>query len=294
MLKKTNFKNKYIVWFSLLIITLVFFILTSFYDLKLSSHIESNLNKTWFTAIFDAYGRVCLFLPIYLFFFIFLLSFFNNLKFSKKQKIIWIAIFNCIYLIIEVTFLYFTKHFILQKNEFHISKFIFSIFFTFSLVGFIIFINIYLRNLFNNENNDINIYFKKALKASIFIILLFISIQLLKIIFGRNRPEDVIVQKENFQWLFQINFSKVRGSSFPSGHTAAAGAMLSFIYFLEGKKIWKKIIIIFIWVFIILTAISRILMSKHFLTDVSFSILIVILYYSVSQKIVKKIYEGKK
>ncbi|WP_339034482.1 phosphatase PAP2 family protein [Spiroplasma endosymbiont of Cantharis rufa] len=287
------FKNKYLI-LTLFLVILIFFILSSIFDLRISKLINESLNKTWFTSIFDTYGRLCIFFPIYLFLFIFLLKFLSNLKINKNAKIVYVVLLNLIYSVFLTIFLYFKKQFSLKNNSFDISRFSFSIFLLIILVIFIIFINIYLRHLFDSENNYINIYFQQALSGALFISLLFINVGIFKILFGRNRPYDVLIEGENFQWLLQINFSKVRGSSFPSGHTAAAGAMLSLIYFLDNKRVSKRIFITYIFSLILLTGISRVLMSKHFLTDVLFSILLVSIYYFLSKVIVKKIYERKK
>ncbi|WP_339029656.1 phosphatase PAP2 family protein [Spiroplasma endosymbiont of Cantharis nigra] len=286
-------KNKYLI-LTLFLVILTFFILSSIFDLRISKLINESLNKTWFTSVFDTYGRVCLFFPIYLFLFIFLLKFLSYLKTNRNVKIVYVILFNLIYFASLTIFLYFKKQFSFKNNSFDISKFSFSIFLLVLLVIFIIFINIYLRDLFDGKNNYINIYFQQALSAALFISLLFINVGIFKILFGRNRPYDVLIEEENFQWLLQINFSKVRGSSFPSGHTAAAGAMLSLIYFLDNKRVSKIIFTISIVSLILLTGISRVLMSKHFLTDVLFSILLVSIYYFLSKIIVKKIYERKK
>lgn len=90
-------------------------------------------------------------------------------------------------------------------------------------------------------------------QAAVFAAIAFLAsagaVQLLKQLFGRARPEDMIVVSDF--------------GSFPSGHTANA-ATIAVVLWLVFPRLWTAILGI---VWIILMAISRTLLSVHWATD---------------------------
>lgn len=90
-------------------------------------------------------------------------------------------------------------------------------------------------------------------RAAVFAAVAFLAsagaVQLLKQIFGRARPEDMIVLSDY--------------GSFPSGHTANA-ATIAVVLWLVFPRVWTAILGL-VWV--VLMAISRTLLSVHWATD---------------------------
>ncbi|MER7446813.1 phosphatase PAP2 family protein [Microbacterium sp. NPDC097977] len=90
-------------------------------------------------------------------------------------------------------------------------------------------------------------------QAAVFAAIAFLAsagaVQLLKQLFGRARPEDMIVASDF--------------GSFPSGHTANA-ATIAVVLWLVFPRLWTAILGI---AWIVLMAISRTLLSVHWATD---------------------------
>ncbi len=106
----------------------------------------------------------------------------------------------------------------------------------------------------------------------------YISIILvLKKIFGRDRYEDIISGGEYVfaHWFKPVFFSS--GSSFPSGHTAAAMGMLLLLllpFIFKPFKDLKMPLFVGSYLYAFLTAFSRMIMGRHFLSDTAAAILI--------------------
>lgn len=122
---------------------------------------------------------------------------------------------------------------------------------------------------------------EKLVKFAVFTLVVmavsFVIIRVMKYTWSRVRYRDMIAQGNNFeaftQW-FSINgFSslKTKATSFPSGHSASAANIFIIAalsnHFKSLKK-YKWILYIVSFVFTILTAISRIIVNAHFLSDV--------------------------
>lgn len=107
---------------------------------------------------------------------------------------------------------------------------------------------------------------------------------LLKIAFMRARPD--------------INPLAIENSySFPSGHAmismAVYGYLIYLIYYHVDNKVVRRVFITILAILILLIGISRIYLGVHYASDViggfSLSIVYLIIYCSVTKKIVKKI-----
>lgn len=116
--------------------------------------------------------------------------------------------------------------------------------------------------------------------------LLIVSIinYLLKIVFMRARPD--------------INPLVVETSySFPSGHAmismAFYGYLIYIMYYYIDNKIIKRLFIYLLSILILLIGISRIYLGVHYTSDViggfCFAIVYLIIYTSITKKIIKKI-----
>ena len=116
----------------------------------------------------------------------------------------------------------------------------------------------------------------------------------LKVVFGRDRYEDIITGGEYLfaEWFKPEFFSS--GSSFPSGHTAAAMGivillLLPFIF--KTFKNFKLPLFILCYVYAALTAFSRLIMGRHFISDTAAAILIMTLVFIFLTPKFEKIYK---
>ncbi|MBR5521045.1 MAG: phosphatase PAP2 family protein [Oscillospiraceae bacterium] len=106
----------------------------------------------------------------------------------------------------------------------------------------------------------------------------------LKILFGRDRYEDIITGGEYVfaEWFRPVFFSS--GSSFPSGHTAAAMGIVILLllpFLFEFARGLKLPLFIFCYGYAFLTAFSRMIMGRHFLSDTAAAILIMTIVFMV-------------
>ena len=116
----------------------------------------------------------------------------------------------------------------------------------------------------------------------------------LKMVFGRDRYEDIITGGEYLfaEWFRPVFFSS--GSSFPSGHTAAAMGivvllLLPFIF--RPFKNLKLPLFVFCYAYAFLTAFSRIIMGRHFVSDTAAAILIMTIIFIILTPKFEKLYK---
>lgn len=90
---------------------------------------------------------------------------------------------------------------------------------------------------------------------------------LIKNITNLPRPLEVYEKIGNFQINFVPGVDVHRFMSFPSGHTAAAFAMLFFLLFIS-KNVYHRLAVLFLSISV---AISRVYLFQHFTRDVFFA-----------------------
>lgn len=127
-----------------------------------------------------------------------------------------------------------------------------------------------------------------------FIILIFILTDIVGFLnaeSGRARPYDVNSGTADYTpW---YNFGVGTGTSFPSGHTTVACSFLPLLFFIEEKnmkKALKIVIVIGVISWILFVAISRLVLGKHYPSDVLFPIMIASI---VTILLYKLFYENK-
>ncbi len=99
--------------------------------------------------------------------------------------------------------------------------------------------------------------------------------QTLKLLAGRPRYEEIL-NDNSLRFADWFEFTGQGGSSFPSGHTAQACGifLILFIPLLFRKHEGRSTsFMVLSYLHVILTAYSRIVLGKHFLSDVSFSVI---------------------
>ena len=117
-----------------------------------------------------------------------------------------------------------------------------------------------------------------CIKFLIFIAIIYVLNQGIKYLWGRPRYTDLItsLSTADFSPFWQPHFFSGY-KSFYSGHTTAVCSLLPLIALFNNSNISKKKQVIFNSViigFIFLTMFSRLLAGDHFLSDVSFALLI--------------------
>lgn len=120
------------------------------------------------------------------------------------------------------------------------------------------------------------------------------AVVIVKKIFGRDRYEDIIKGGEYVfaHWFKPVFFSD--GSSFPSGHTAAAmGIMVILLlpFLFKTFQNQKLPLFIFCYFYVGLMAFSRLIMGKHFLSDTGAAILIMTVLFMALTPAFEKIYK---
>jgi undecaprenyl-diphosphatase len=104
-----------------------------------------------------------------------------------------------------------------------------------------------------------------------------ITVQIIKYIVHRQRPYEVdkLIEKLSFGG----------GYSFPSGHTADVFSIAISVTMIISSKKW---VLIPLWIWAILVAYSRMLLGVHYLTDITASIFICLLFALLMQALFKK------
>lgn len=138
----------------------------------------------------------------------------------------------------------------------------------FFLIGIAIICLILLKNKKNSNYIALNL------------VIVFILNRILKLIFARERPDEV------------IHMVTETGYSFPSGHTMIGTAFYAFIIYLIYKEMkdtkTKNILITILSVLTVLIAISRIYLGAHFATDVIGGVVFALVYLIVFIKFIVK------
>ncbi len=128
---------------------------------------------------------------------------------------------------------------------------------------------------------------KNYLFAKLSVILFVVAgaiVEILKVLWGRMRYEDVVLGVGKFTaWYLPQGITG--NSSFPSGHAYLGWILIPlFLIFLNKNKIWKWILIILTSIFGLFISFERIVAGAHYASDVLFSggiviILFLILYH---------------
>lgn len=141
-------------------------------------------------------------------------------------------------------------------------------------------------------------YERAAGIVALLVVTEIILVNVLKPVWARPRMRSM-ESFEQFRYWWQINgpvsMMEEELKSFPSGHTANAFIMVAFLSFLDRnkKKLFRNFAI-FAFAWGTLTALSRVVLGAHFLSDVVFSgYLTVVLYFLYERLFKNKAEAGK-
>ncbi|WFQ90388.1 phosphatase PAP2 family protein [Mycoplasma feriruminatoris] len=252
---KNRINHYYIFTGFVFIILVSLFILGSIYDFKIASF---NRPKDLNLAIFVSnFGVVIPSIPLT----IALVYLIKSLKLKNKIKINKI-VENIIYFIIPLGFFIFNFIYEKQGIVYSVISNLLCLLIISSLV--------YYFNLKTDLIDDLDLTIYKAIVVLITIISVLILVNILKLVFNRPRPINLAIYRN---W-WEVKWFSWEHNSFPSGHTYSASTLL-FILLLFNKTDKKFYLqMSFYWLVIIIVAMSRIVLNKHFLTDVVFSMLL--------------------
>ncbi len=136
---------------------------------------------------------------------------------------------------------------------------------------------------------------RNYLSIAVSIILLYfftnVIVDVMKIEWGRVRYNDLSSESEFTAW-YIINGPDPENDSFPSGHTASAFTFLPLIILITNKKISNKFKIMLVFSvlsFGLYVAIGRVVIGKHYASDVLFSAgicsILTIVFYKLFNKL---------
>lgn len=243
---------------------LAFFLLGTFFDHQISNWFTPGMKHNFFGLFFEMFGMGVYTLPALAI----VIVFFNWLIFTKKQKISK-SILIPVYVFIVLVFLVLDSISIFKGGD-NFTWMVWTINLEIYLIlyGCLFF---YFYHPYQIKKFKQNYYRLQSLIAMvIYILLAYLTVVILKIIFVRPRMEAIIEGSQNYRPWWKIIWKpyQFKNNSFPSGHTAIALSLLSFL-FLGKKDNWLYLILaILFWAVIVVIGVSRIVYLKHFLTDV--------------------------
>lgn len=131
---------------------------------------------------------------------------------------------------------------------------------------------------------------KQGLILLLLVIMEILIVNVLKIIWARPRMRS-ITSVEQFKHWYEINgpMNSEEFKSFPSGHTANAFTMLAYTLFIpKDRKVLMRNFTMFAILWGVCTALSRVILGAHFLSDVFVGGYVTILVFYILSSIVLK------
>ncbi len=251
-----------------LAILLCLLLIGTFFDLQISQWqetVQDNFIIHNFYRFFEIFGEFAMLLI-----FAFVFGFFANFGFRKRGAIKYIqGILNSIGLISFsiFEFLGFSRYMFPEDGNSHgtIPQELYIV----SLILGIILAFIIYKFMSTLKDENYKYYRKVAIASIVYIIILTITINVIKMVWARPRYWMVTSGSAVYHPWYVINGENISSvtnayMSFPSGHTANAFAsvILSF-WFIKKQELFYNIFMV--WG--LLTAVSRIFASQHYLTD---------------------------
>lgn len=240
-----------IVFSVLLFLFLILCFIFNKYDLDISISLTKYYNN--FFEFLDDFGE----LPIYFGPILFGTVYFCLFK-EKYQKVLCLL----------VSFLAYLIAFIKVVHNMDYSYSLFNI--GLCLISALLFsiLTVYLFSKF--KNSTLEIIKDIAILGVIVTVISFISTEMLKYLWGRVRFRDLSSDYSEFTRLLEINGLNGH-KSFPSGHTNAGTSILLIALIVprfSDKKWLKYLVTVLCFSYIFILAISRIIVSAHYASDV--------------------------
>ena len=259
----------------LLVIAILTFIILCFVFNEYDLNISVNLTKydNGFYETFDDYGE----LPVYVGPILFGVVYFYL---SKKiiYKLMSLGITGGAYLVAIY------KIFDNKEIELSLSNIVL-------IIGIALILFLATVYAFSKVNKDILVNLKDlALVGLITTIASVACVEVLKLTWGRVRFRDLSSDYSEFTNLFTVN-GYTGNKSFPSGHTNAATSILLISLMIPrftNKKWIKYLVASLCFVYIAFVAVSRIVVSAHYASDVMVGFVVGLLTISLTYYILKR------
>lgn len=277
---KKIFKKPYLYLFiSIGILLFTIFMIGTFLDAQIA---KSIYNKTsWFGYAFDKFGQLTFLIPVNFC----IVGVIILLKDKYKEYSVQIFIFKVVYftIIYVATLFYLFTPIIKNNKDLHIHELSVDLFNTIVFWLFFILTSIFYK-LNPNFVEQRNFIWKVGLVIG-YIIIIALSTEILKNIFSRPRPittnilnpESSIEFREWWNITYTYGFGK--NKSFPSGHTTSAITILGLALLFKKDSLYYYGIILISFISAILVGTSRMVLGKHFLTDITFAASLAVGWY---------------
>ncbi|ATZ18162.1 phosphatase PAP2 family protein [Mesoplasma melaleucae] len=277
---RENWKKSYLYLFiSIGIALFTIFMVGTFLDAQIAKEIYQK--ESCFGYAFDKFGQLTFLIPVNFCIVGIIIWLENKYKeYSVQTFIFKVVYFTVIYA--ATLFYLFTP--LMRKNQnLHIHELSVDIFNT--IVFWLIFIATSIFYKLNANFTDQKNFAWKVGLVICYIIAIILTTELLKNIFSRPRPITTNILNSESEidfrewWNITYTYGFGKNKSFPSGHTTSAITILGLALLFKKDSLYYYGIILISFIFAILVGTSRMILGKHFLTDITFATIIAVSWY---------------
>ncbi|ATZ21707.1 phosphatase PAP2 family protein [Mesoplasma tabanidae] len=287
---KEILKKRYLYAFlSIGIILFTVFMVGTFLDAQIAKNIYQE--KSWFGYAFDKFGQLAFIIPVN-FCIVGILIYLSD---KRKDWSVQVFIFKTVYYTLiyaGIGFYLFSP--LMSNKEKHIHEVSVDIFntlmFWMVLIGTIVFYK--LNPNFTEQKN----FLWKIGLVIIYIIMISLSTEVLKNIFSRPRPIKSVIDGDvpyREWWNITYAYGFGKNKSFPSGHTTSAITILSIALLFKKDDLYYYGVILVAFIFAALVGSSRMVLAKHFLTDITFACIMALSWFLIFENVFLKILNKK-
>ena len=253
-------KSKLIISF-LILIPLA--LLTGIYDLEISKFIV-NTNSGW-AKFLENYGMI----PGL---FVILSGVYIYYSGIKEESNVWGYIQKVVFFLVNSGLTYYLFEILLNKIVLDNLVLFLAISFAINLIVFIV-----IHVLGQVTGSSLTKYSKVVIGMAFFGYI--IGVQIVKYFWGRVRFRELDAFYSQFTpWYLPQGITGF--DSFPSGHAAMGWMLLTVLILFDNKKKWlKNLVLIFVILWGVLLATSRVIIGAHFASDVLFGSFFIIVTY---------------
>ena len=255
-------------FFGIITLWVILATIFGFFDLEISKYAIMYKNSDFFD-FGNNYGNKIDKPLFYVGITILLGSIFNDIKMQRKIGMLMIC----------YSFVY-SELMLISSNEYYSAE---NIFVSYLILIFLVVF------VFLTYNHNWRNYIPIAVSIILLYIFTNVIVDIMKITWGRVRFEDLSSDSEYTPW-YVINGPNSKNDSFPSGHTSSAFTYLPLLILTKNKNMSKKIKVIVIFSIIgfgLYVALGRVLVGRHYASDVLFSAgictLLTISFYKIFQ-----------